>query len=320
MAIVYRAEDMRLAGRHCAIKEMSPAQLLPQDQTWAINAFQQEAQLLAQLNHPGIVHISDHFTEYNNWYLVMDFIEGQTLEADLQQWPTGLPIDVAVNYIHQICRVLEFLHGHNPPIIFRDLKPGNVMITPGGEVKLIDFGIARFFKSGQTHNTVNLGTPGYASPEHGGKGQTDPRSDIYSLGVVLHQLLTGYDPGTTPFHLPAVRQLNPAVPTAIEAAIRQATHLLPDHRFQTVGEFRQALSMALPLPAPTAPVSMLPATNVAKPRNLITLIGFVGVIAFGLVVFYISARLLLQTPIPSVGVYANCNLNRLNAYALPYAE
>jgi hypothetical protein len=106
---------------------------------------------------------------------------------------------------------------------------------------LIDFGIARFFKPGQTHNTVNLGTPGYASPEHGGNGQTDPRSDIYSLGVMSHQMVTGYDPTVTPFTLPPPRSLNPAVPPAIEAAVQRATQLNPAQRFQSVAEFRQAL-------------------------------------------------------------------------------
>jgi serine/threonine protein kinase len=126
-------------------------------------------------------------------------------------------------------------------VIFRDLKPDNVIVTPSGELKLIDFGIARFFKPGQTHNTVNLGTPGYASPEHGGKGQTDPRSDVYSLGVMLHQMVTGYDPTATPFTLPPARSLNATVPQYVEDAIRRATQLQPAQRFQTVAEFRQAL-------------------------------------------------------------------------------
>jgi serine/threonine protein kinase len=285
MGDVYLAEDTRLAGRQWAIKEMSPAALPAADRNWAITAFKQEAQMLAALRHPGIVQVSDHFAEYGNWYLVMDFIQGQTLEAWLQQWPTGLPVDIALNYLHQIGSVLEFLHSHTPPIVFRDLKPGNVMVTPGGEVKLIDFGIARFFKPGQTHNTVNLGTPGYASPEHGGKGQTDPRSDVYSLGVVLHQLLTGYDPSATPFHLPPARTLNPAIPIAIEAALTQATQLLPDRRFQTVGEFRQALlSPTLP-PTMVVPVP-INSPQPRRPSRLMMLISGVAVLVIGAVVIY----------------------------------
>jgi serine/threonine protein kinase len=154
----------------------------------------------------------------------------------------GLPLTMALNYTVQLC-CAGYLHTQIR-VIFRDLKPGNVMVTDSGEIKLIDFGIARFFKPGQTHNTINLGTPGYASPEHGGQGQTNPRSDVYSLGVMLHQMVTGYDPTATPFALPPACSLNPAVPLALEAAIQKAIQLRPDDRFQTVAVFKQALQPA----------------------------------------------------------------------------
>lgn len=252
MGTVYLAEDAHLAGQHRALKEMLPDQLPVQDRSWAINAFRQEAQLLASLNHQGLVHVTDYFTEFGNWYLLMDYVPGQTLEDWLNQYPSGLPVNIALNYVQQICDVLGYLHQQNPPVVFRDLKPGNIMVTPQGEVKLIDFGIARFFKPGQSHNTINLGTPGYASPEHGGKGQTDPRSDIYSLGVVLHQLLTGYDPtapntgyALPPYQLPTALNLNPAVPPHVDAAIQRAIQFHPAQRFQSVIEFRQALMSPL---------------------------------------------------------------------------
>ena len=241
MAEVYLAEDRRLSGRECAIKEFSPGQLTPQDRSWATMAFQQEAQLLARFRHPGIVGVRDYFEEGGNWYLVMDYVPGRSLEQWLEQTPGGLPLTIALNYIVQLCAVLDYLHTQTPPVVFRDLKPGNVMVTDSGEIKLIDFGIARFFKPGQTRNTINLGTPGYASPEHGGQGQTDPRSDIYSLGVMLHQMVTGYDPTATPFTLPPTRSLNPAVPLVLESAIQKAIQLRPNDRFQTVAEFKQAL-------------------------------------------------------------------------------
>jgi serine/threonine protein kinase, bacterial len=280
MGTVYLAEDTRLTGHYWAIKEMSPAQLPAQDRNWAITAFRQEAHMLANLSHPGLIHVTDYFPEFGNWYLVMDFVQGQTLENWLQQMPRGLPINAAVSYVTQLINVLEYLHTQNPPVIFRDLKPANVMVTTNGEIKLIDFGIARFFKPGQTHNTVNLGTPGYASPEHGSKGQTDARSDIYSLGVLLHQLTTGYDPvsAANPFQLPAARSLNPNVPATAEAAIQRATQLSPAQRFQTVVEFRQALLMpqagpggtvVVPPPAANAPGS----TVVVPPPAAVTLSG-----------------------------------------------
>ncbi len=245
MAVVYLVADTRLAGRNCAIKEMSPAQLAPQDRHWAINAFRQEAQMLANLSHPGLTAVTDFFPEGGNWYLVMDYVEGETLEKRLERARKGrLPLEETLGIIRQLCNVLEYLHGQSPPVVFRDLKPGNVMLTPQGAVKLIDFGIARFFKPGRTRDTVNLGTPGYAAPEQfGGLGQSDPRTDIYSLGVLLHQMVTGYDPTTaaTPFPLPSPGSLVQGLPAHVEEVISRATRMQPDLRYQSVGELRQAL-------------------------------------------------------------------------------
>ena len=147
MGDVYLAEDTRLPGRYCALKEMSPATLPASERGWVINAFQQEAQMLAVLRHPGLAPVTDYFTEAGNWYLVMEYIEGVTLENHLQQTPgQRLPLPVALRMADQLCDVLGYLHRQSHPIIFRDLKPGNIMLTPHGDVKLIDFGIARFFK------------------------------------------------------------------------------------------------------------------------------------------------------------------------------
>jgi len=245
MGVVYLAEDARLAGRHCAIKEMSPEQVAPQDRNWATSAFQQEAQMLARLSHPGLTAVTDFFPEAGDWYLVMDYVEGETLESRLERSPGGrLPLDEALNVTHQLCNVLEYLHRQRPPVVFRDLKPGNVMLTPQGEVKLIDFGIARFFKPGQTRDTVSLGTPGYAAPElYGGVGQSDPRTDVYSLGALLLQMVTGYDPvaAVTPFPLPAPGSLARELPAHVEEVISRATRVQPELRHQSTMEFHQAL-------------------------------------------------------------------------------
>jgi serine/threonine protein kinase, bacterial len=271
MAEVYLAEDMRLAGRRCAIKEMSPAALPAADRNWAITTFRQEAQILASLRHRGLAPVADCFAESGNWYLVMEFVEGMTLEDRLQQSPgKRLAVQDALSIVYQLCEVLNYLHHQSPPIIFRDLKPGNIMLTPQGEVKLIDFGIARFFKPGKAQDTVNLGTPGYAAPEqHGRGGQTDARSDIYSLGVLLHQLLTGHDPTTTIFSLPPAHALNPNIPPAGEAVIVRATQMDPALRFQSVQEFRQALFLATPTPTTQMPVMPPISPTVATgPYNL----------------------------------------------------
>ncbi|MDF1512451.1 MAG: protein kinase [Anaerolineae bacterium] len=245
MGTVYLSEDMRLPGRQCAVKEMIPEELPSADRQWATQAFQMEAQMLANLSHPGLTKVTDFFSEHGNWYLVMDFVPGETLEKRIAKYPGNkLPLSEALNIIHQICQVLEYLHSQNPSVIFRDLKPSNVMVTPQQQVKLIDFGIARFFKQGKSSDTANLGTPGYAAPEqYGGAGQSDARTDIYSLGVLMTQLITGYDPSTaaSPFPMPDPRSLMPSIPPHIAQVISRATQLQPTLRFNSVTEVKQIL-------------------------------------------------------------------------------
>lgn len=205
---VYKAEDILFADRFVAVKEMGQSWLTPDEAVIATEAFKHEAQLLAGLSHPGLPHIYDQFFEGSHWYLAMDFIEGKTLDEHLRNASMKrLLVDEALELGIKLCTVLDYLHTREPPIIFRDLKPANVMLTPDGRVVLIDFGIARHFKPGQIRDTVAFGSPGYAPPEQYGKGQTTPRADIFSLGATLHQMLSGYDPAESPFrfrplHLP----------------------------------------------------------------------------------------------------------------------
>ncbi|MGB9777550.1 MAG: protein kinase domain-containing protein, partial [Anaerolineae bacterium] len=262
MGQVYLAEDLRLPGRRCAVKELSSALLSPQDRSWALPAFQREAHLLASLSHPNLAAVTDFFQEGENWYLVMEFVDGETLAQRLERSPGHrLPLHEALAITRQLCDVLEYLHNRTPPVIFRDLKPSNIMLTREGAVKLIDFGIARFFKPGQRQDTINLGTPGYAAPEqYGGLGQSDPRTDIYSLGVLLHQMVTGYDPTTSsalPFSLPPPRALMPGIPPEVERVILQATQLQPDARYPNVRALRADL---LP-PTQVIPVQPLPGVS-----------------------------------------------------------
>lgn len=197
---VYKAADTQFGNRLVAVKEMSQNSLDAQELIAATQAFKHEAMLLANLTHPNLPRIYDHFSEGGRWYLVMDFIEGETLESLLQRLGSKLlPVTQVLDIAIQLCSVLDYLHTRQPPIIFRDLKPANVMLTPADHVYLIDFGIARLFKPGQARDTTALGSTGYASPEQYGKSQTTPRADIYSLGATLHQLLSGYDPSNSPF-------------------------------------------------------------------------------------------------------------------------
>lgn len=222
MGTVYLAQDNRL-GNFVAIKELNPASLPMQDRPWAVNAFEQEAKLLAKLRHPALSAVTDYFAEQYLLFLVMEYIEGETLEQVwLHQPGHRFAPQQVVAWARQLCNVLSYLHSQNPPIIFRDLKPGNIMVLSDGRLKLIDFGIARYFKPGQTRDTIALGTVGYAAPEQHGQGQVDARSDIYALGAVLHQLLTGYDPTTTPFNLPPIPSLAPNVPFQVTQAVERA--------------------------------------------------------------------------------------------------
>ena len=206
MGAVYKALDLHEHNTVVAIKEMSQSGLSGNELQHAIDAFRREAQILAGLQHHSLPRIHQQFVEDERRYLVMEFIEGETLEhwlQNLKQQDQTRRLKQALALGLQLCAVLEYLHTQKPPIIFRDLKPGNVMLTAQGQVYLIDFGIARLFKAGQQKDTVALGSPGYAPPEQYRKS-TSPRSDIYSLGATLHQLLSGVDPSENPFQFQAL--------------------------------------------------------------------------------------------------------------------
>ncbi|HNP73957.1 MAG TPA: serine/threonine-protein kinase, partial [Kouleothrix sp.] len=224
---VYLAEDTRL-GRAVAIKEMDANRLGADERAVAEQMFEREARMLAALDHPGLTKIWDFFQVDRRAFLVMEYVPGQTLRELVGKYG---PLDPAfvIECGVQLCNVLRYLHARRPQVIFRDLKPANVMVVPEDEPTshgngaparpplagqsrfvLIDFGIARLFKPEQSGDTHIIGTPGYAPPEQYGRGQTDPRSDIYSLGATLHHLLSGQVPSSVP--PPPLAALNPAVP------------------------------------------------------------------------------------------------------------
>ena len=207
---VYKARDIQSGDRLVAIKEVRLLGLHPKAMLEATTAFQREASVLSQLDHPNLPRLYEHFQNPGHWYLVMDFIAGETLEQYQSKAPNGrLLLSEVLDIGLQLCIVLDYLHSQQPPIVFRDLKPANIMRTPTGQLYLIDFGIARYFKPGQAKDTVALGSLGYAAPEQYGKAQTTPRADIYSLGAVLHQLLTTRDPSEAPFRFLPLRPKSP---------------------------------------------------------------------------------------------------------------
>ncbi|HET9109493.1 MAG TPA: serine/threonine-protein kinase, partial [Ktedonobacterales bacterium] len=242
MAAVYQASDTR-TNRVVAIKEMSQDNLSPEEQREALESFTREAELLKQLKHPNLPHVYEHFSENGRHYLVMDYIDGETLEQKLTAAKAPLPEALVLGWARQLSDALGYLHQRRPPIIFRDLKPANVMVTKKGEVKLIDFGIARVFSPRSTRDTQALGTPGYAPPEQYGNAQTDPRADVYALGATLYHLLTNYDVGRTPFSLPPLRSRNPAVSERTAAAIERATRLDREQRYRDTIDFARDLGL-----------------------------------------------------------------------------
>jgi serine/threonine protein kinase len=203
---VYKARDTLREDSLVAIKEVCLHGLTPRELMDATGAFQREAELLSQLTHPSLPRLYEQIRMPEQWYLVMDYIEGETLDDYQQKKPNKrLMLSEVFAIGQQLCDVLEYLHTHQPPIVFRDLKPANIIRALDGKVYLIDFGIARFFKPGQFKDTIALGSLGYAAPEQYGKIQTTPRADIYALGAVLHQMLTGKDPSEAPLRLAPLR-------------------------------------------------------------------------------------------------------------------
>lgn len=193
--VVYQAEDLHQNQMLVAVKQINLGQLSPREIIDATDSYNREVSLLSRLRHEHLPRIYDHFTDPHHWYLVMEFIEGETLEDSLQSTPSGaLSLKETLSIGRQLCDVLHYLHTLSTPIIFRDVKPANIMRTSTGRLYLIDFGIARRFVPGRRRDTGALGSPGYAAPEQYGLAQTTAQSDIYSLGATLQTLVTGKEP------------------------------------------------------------------------------------------------------------------------------
>ncbi len=246
MGTVYEVTDGRLGGKRWALKLMTSAALDAASRASALEAFTREATLLAGLSHPNLPSVVDFFSENSRHCLVMEYVEGQTLEAIIRQAREPLAESRVVIWAAQVSAVLSYLHAWKPPIIFRDLKPSNVILLDGERIKLIDFGIARHFKQGKQHDTAVLGTHGFAAPESYGQGQSDARSDVYSLGATLYYLLTGDDPSGHPFVFAPLRRERPALSAGIAALVSCAVHINPTERFQSSDALRKALSLVSP--------------------------------------------------------------------------
>lgn len=239
MSKVYLAMDRNL-NKQWAIKEIQKEARNKNNEVVVQSAIA-EANMMKKLDHPCLPRIVDIINHDNVIYVVMDYIEGEPLSRILQQ-DGAQPQDVVLEWAESLCGVLDYLHSQNPPIIYRDMKPANVMLQPNGNVKLIDFGIAREYKENNLEDTVCLGTKGYAAPEQfGGKGQTDRRTDIYCLGVTLYHLLTGKNPCDPPYEIYPIRHWNPELSAGLENIILKCTQLNPEDRFDSCAELLYAI-------------------------------------------------------------------------------
>ncbi|MFN2289896.1 MAG: protein kinase domain-containing protein [Anaerolineae bacterium] len=258
MAWVYQVEELPAgSGILWALKELRPQTQDRAEQATAHELFDQEARLLRDLDHVNIPKIADFFKEAGRACLVMEFVWGESLEKRLTATNAPLLETDVLKWAVQLCEALDYLHTRQPPIIFRDMKPSNVMVTNTSLVKLIDFGIARTYKVGKKRDTVAMGSENYAAPEQWGKGQTDARSDLYGLGATMYHLLANMAP--TPAFLPSeplpLANYNSALSPETIAIVEKAMARDRLKRFQSAPEMRQALLDALPAPyvAPVAP-------------------------------------------------------------------
>jgi serine/threonine protein kinase/tetratricopeptide (TPR) repeat protein len=273
MGTVYKVEQIDRPGRFWAVKELLINPSMPADERKsASERFNKEIDLLYDLKHPRIPSIGMNFQEHGNYYFSMEFVPGKSLEKVLEETNTPLEEDKVVRWMMQVCEALTYIHTRPQPIILRDLKPGNIMVTPDDNVQLIDFGIARRFDPNKRTNTENLGTISYASPEHLGSitapgqrrsaqnpgrlVQTDARSDIYSLGATMYHLLTNHEPepiqtpvqGSIHSKSPRLRStiVNGRVICPVEQVIIKAMQQEPALRFQAAEAMRMALAQCLP--------------------------------------------------------------------------
>lgn len=231
MSVVYLAMDKHL-NKQWAVKEIKKRGSEKND-VIVINSLLAEANLMKRLDHPSLPRIVDIIDNVVTIYIVMDYIEGESLDKILNEYGAQ-PEELVINWAKQICDALSYLHSQKPPIIYRDMKPANVMLNPEGNIKIIDFGIAREYKEQNLADTTVLGTKGYAPPEQY-SGQTDARSDIFALGMTMHHLLTGVDPRKGDRYVP-VRQWNPELSEGIEVIIDKCVQPAAENRYQSCSD------------------------------------------------------------------------------------
>ena len=239
MSVVYMAVNER-ANKTWAIKEVRKD--LSQNFEVVRQGLMMETNLLKRLSHPHLPSIVDVIDQEGTFLIVMDYIEGRTLKAVLDE-EGPQPQEKVLDWARQLCDVLGYLHSREPAVIYRDMKPSNVMLRPDGTVVLFDFGTAREYKRAGVEDTTCLGTRGYAAPEqYGGQGQTDARTDLFCLGAAMYHLLTGHNPGEPPYEMYPIRHWRPELSGGLEEIICKCTQSNPADRYQSSGELLYALN------------------------------------------------------------------------------
>jgi serine/threonine protein kinase len=268
MGSVYRARDLHFPNvtKLVAVKEMINMAPDPLVRQTIVQNFEREANILATLNHPSIPRIYDYFTEDDRSYLVLEFVHGKDLESIITDTNGFLSEEQVMTWAIELCDVLSFLHAHKPdPIIFRDMKPSNIMINSNGDVILVDFGIARTFQVGQKGTMI--GTEGYSPPEQY-RGEASPFADIYALGATLHHALTRRDPRLEPpfsFAERPIRKINSHVSPELETVISTALAYDPSERFPNIEAMREALMGAA---RKTGALSKIATTSIAPATGI----------------------------------------------------
>jgi len=245
---VYLVEEVGNQGMRWALKEIVETRIPTDERYHVLELFRREAEMLKNLSHPGLPSIEDFFSIDERHYLVMEFIAGENLEV-VKELENGLfECQEIIDWAIQIALIIEYLHSQNPePIVFRDLKPSNIMLTyPERRIKLVDFGIARYFSPEKLKDTQFLGTLGFSPPEQYGRGQSDQRSDIYSYGATLYYLLTNLDMTKCSFQFTPVRKINAGVPPLLESIIMKCLSMNPGERFQSMAEILKEMENLAP--------------------------------------------------------------------------
>ncbi|MGN0488104.1 MAG: serine/threonine protein kinase [Ruminococcus sp.] len=238
MSVVYLAMNEK-ANKQWAVKEVRKDGVL--DFESVKQGLVAETDILKKLNHPNLPSIIDVIDTDESFIIIMDYIQGNSLNKALEEFGAQ-PQENVIEWAKQLCDVLGYLHSRQPPIIYRDMKPANIMLKPDGNVTLIDFGTAREFKEKNLADTTCLGTVGYAAPEQfGGMGQTDARTDIYCLGATLYHLVTGMNPCEPPYEIKPIREINPTLSSGLERIIQKCTQRDPNDRYQSAAEMMYAL-------------------------------------------------------------------------------